>query len=398
MSNISAKVMDWTIVAIFGCTYGIVLEPSPGAYAVCPPVGTGMHSDSPFKDDMVVGLGYCVVLVLITPLGYFNLDDNIKVQVICFVLQNIIFAWWIVAFLARGFVANAAPAFGPPMFNGAMLGQIMVNYAAVMTIPSWVNEKHPSSSPNRGVWSAVIYSTLLYLLVGLMGAFSFACLDGADILSAIARAHGNSIFDQISVYLFPLIVVASSIPIYSIIIRYNLIENHICSTRWANFWAVVFPWLLVIPLTAGNNVFNQVVAITSILFQIPINLIVPFVIYLLARRRYKALQLSKAQQIQDPPVSSLLSINMAWAVRYPRMSRICGRRFTAWMDAPYELAPEHFAFPSHWPERLVRGIAYGFVIASAVFMLVALGVGVSLLIDPLESMNCTLLPANTSGI
>jgi hypothetical protein len=140
----------------------------------------------------------------------------------------------------------------------------------------------------------------------------------------------GSVVDQITVYLFPLIAVASSIPIYSIIVRYNLIENRICSTRWANFWAVVFPWFLAIPLTAvalenalvvvnmncrryviggcvgaatqltqhpqGNAVFNNVVNITSIAFQIPINLIIPFAIYILARRRYTEQQLS----IQGP--------------------------------------------------------------------------------------------------
>jgi hypothetical protein len=35
------------------------------------------------------------------------------------------------------------------------------------------------------------------------------------------------------------------------------------------FFAVIFPWLLAIPLTAGNRVFNQVSNFTSLLFQMP---------------------------------------------------------------------------------------------------------------------------------
>jgi hypothetical protein len=71
-------------------------------------------------------------------------------------------------------------------------------------------------------------------------------------------SSGDSVVDQITVYLFPMIAVASSIPIYSIIVRYNLIENEICSARWANFWAVVFPWVLAIPLTAVGALFAGV--------------------------------------------------------------------------------------------------------------------------------------------
>jgi hypothetical protein len=87
------------------------------------------------------------------------------------------------------------------------------------------------------------------------------------------------------VYLFPIIAVASSIPVFSIIIRYNLMENGICGKFWANVWAVVLPWVLAVPLTAGNTIFNDVITYSSILFQLPINMIIPFWIYILAMRR-----------------------------------------------------------------------------------------------------------------
>ncbi len=88
--------------------------------------------------------------------------------------------------------------------------------------------------------------------VGFLGALAFPNLNGADILTALNRQDAT-IFDQITVYLFPIIVVASGIPVYSIIVRYNLVENNICGLRWANFFAVILPWLLAIPLTAGNK-------------------------------------------------------------------------------------------------------------------------------------------------
>lgn len=45
------------------------------------------------------------------------------------------------------------------------------------------------------------------------------------------------------------------------------------------------PWLLVIPMTAGNQIFNSVSNFSSIAFLLPINFGIPFVIYILAMRR-----------------------------------------------------------------------------------------------------------------
>jgi hypothetical protein len=43
----------------------------------------------------------------------------------------------------------------------------------------------------------------------------------------------------------------SGIPIFSIIARYNLVENRVCRKLFANFWAVVLPWVIAIPFYAG---------------------------------------------------------------------------------------------------------------------------------------------------
>ena len=66
---------------------------------------------------------------------------------------------------------------------------------------------------------------------------------------------------RILVYLFPLMVLATSIPVYSIIVRYNLLQNNVVPkgrslreyiissltsyTAWANIFAVVIPWVVV---------------------------------------------------------------------------------------------------------------------------------------------------------
>ena len=50
------------------------------------------------------------------------------------------------------------------------------------------------------------------------------------------RSHGAShIIAQVCVYLFPAVALLTSIPVYSIIIRYNLMENNICRKCTAFF-------------------------------------------------------------------------------------------------------------------------------------------------------------------
>jgi amino acid permease len=121
----------------------------------------------------------------------------------------------------------------------------VLNYAFVMTVPSWCNEKRRSSNVNKVVWSSVGISTAFFLAVAVFGAMAFPNLGGEDILTKLNQAsNGNSVLTEVSVYLFPIIAVASSIPVFSIIIRYNLMENGICGKLWANIWAVVLPWVI----------------------------------------------------------------------------------------------------------------------------------------------------------
>lgn len=282
---LTVQVMDWTIVRIFGCSCGLILEPHPGFTCVCPATGMCSHSNSPFGDVMVISVGFVVVICMIIPLGYFNLEDNMIVQVICTGIQTLLLFEWVVTFFVRGLHAEALPAFAPGKGQAPVLGQTMLNYAFIMTVPSWCNEKRRSSNVNKVIWSSVGISTFFFLATAFLGALSFPGLQGSDILTAIDRSSDGSIFSQISVYLFPLIAVASSIPVFSIIVRYNLIENGICGPRLANVFAVVLPWVLAVPLSAGNTVFNDVSNYTSIAFLIPINLLIPFIIYIFAMRR-----------------------------------------------------------------------------------------------------------------
>ena len=66
----------------------------------------------------------------------------------------------------------------------------------------------------------------------------------------------------------------AGIPIFSIVIRYNILENGLCGIFWANIWAVVFPWVVALIFYAGSSM-NNLMNYVSLISTIPLNLIVP---------------------------------------------------------------------------------------------------------------------------
>lgn len=60
------------------------------------------------------------------------------------------------------------------------------------------------------------------------------------------------ILADVSVYAFPEVVLVSSIPVFSIIVRYNILESGLMGKHWANFWAVIVPWAIAVPFYTGK--------------------------------------------------------------------------------------------------------------------------------------------------
>jgi hypothetical protein len=67
-----------------------------------------------------------------------------------------------------------------------VLATVMFNYGFVATMPSWLNEKHPSVSVETTTLGSVTFATALYLLLGFFGALS-----GAIPLPAVLVKRGE---------------------------------------------------------------------------------------------------------------------------------------------------------------------------------------------------------------
>lgn len=164
--------------------------------------------------------------------------------------------------------------------NFAVLGTVIFSFTYVVTIPSWCNEKRDDVSVNKSVWSSTIVCSIAYLVFGLLGAMTYQ-----NVASNLLENLSNSPHDatKVCVYIFSLGVIGLGIPLFSIIIRYNLFGGGVCSDKWAAFWGTVFPWLFAWAFYQGSA-FDAFVNWTSLFFNGFINFVIPIAVYLRAKQ------------------------------------------------------------------------------------------------------------------
>jgi len=275
---VCAQIMDDMLISIFKKTCGLVAYPK--VEWICE--HTAVDSSSPFPDHyyMFFTLGYLIVMVLIIPLGLLNLDDNIIVQIGAVILMFCITSSWVIMFFVNGLNPSYMPTFGTPRGIAQIMGNVMFNYSYITTVPSWINESKPSVNIKKSIWMSSSFSTFIFIAIGVFGALSFpAMTNDSNILSVINASHMANTFTRILVYIFPFVVLASSIPVYSIIVRYNLMQNNLLPKIIANAIAVVLPWAIALPFMTGDGL-NQISEWASLFFSSIANFIIPLLLYI----------------------------------------------------------------------------------------------------------------------
>ncbi|EGD79867.1 hypothetical protein PTSG_10151 [Salpingoeca rosetta] len=321
----SAQVMDNAISAIFGHSCGVNV--SPFALEIN---GTRLHesvkgwscidtndieSGNAWGCHLIVSMGFLVALAIAIPMGYFKLDDNMIVQKVAFVLTLLCWLVWLVACFFSSEFGSGGDWHIPAVTDASLsytsqagvLGTILFNFGFVTTVPSWVNEKRPSVSVNRVVWLSTFLCNAVFFIMGIPPAMAFSQYLAGPATGQCAEGHGcaQSIMDiytshrapemlrhnraanfilQMSVYLFPIVAVLSSIPVFSIVIKYNCVENG-WSHRSAFAWGVLFPWVIAIPLLYQPDALNQFITFSSLIFVSFTDFIVPWALYMKLQRR-----------------------------------------------------------------------------------------------------------------
>mmetsp|Transcript_34741 Transcript_34741/g.55878 ORF Transcript_34741/g.55878 Transcript_34741/m.55878 type:complete len:606 (-) Transcript_34741:301-2118(-) len=274
----SGQVLDKALLAA-GAACALELYPDPKFLCITDD-NSDSGSDSVFGDKYVISVGFLAILVISIPLGYLNLDDNIVVQVVSFIGLVVICTAWVVFFGLEGIDASLCPSFAS---NSAAFGYVFFNYSFVITVPSWINEKRPDVTVSSLIWNTTFIGMLFFLLVGILGSMAQKYDGDADLLTVLTGKE-KATWIRVLTFSFPLFALVTSIPVFSIIMRYNLLENRICGTSAANFWSVLMPWMLSLLVYGGNSI-NYILAWAGIVTVGPLNFVVPAWVYLVSSKR-----------------------------------------------------------------------------------------------------------------
>lgn len=327
----SAQVMDNAIAAIFGSSCALNLSPFQNTWTNSSGTDFPLSSSTDFlscidtnNTDMgnawgchvVLTLGFLLTAGMAIPAGMYNLDDNMIIQQVCFWITAGIWCIWFIATVT--YETPDPYGLGLPAINthpvtgsqAGVIGNILFNFGFVTTVPSWINEKEEKVKVNKSLWLSTSLCIIIYLLIGLPGAYVFSdklqgtvtntcyrnVLDSGyncrnDLMQVLtttghpwASSGVASFFLKLTVYLFPIVAIVSSIPVFSIVIKYNLVENGV-SDRVAFLWGVVFPWAISMPLLYMPNILAQFVNFTSLIFVSFTDFIVPFTLYIVLQKR-----------------------------------------------------------------------------------------------------------------
>ena len=81
-----------------------------------------------------------------------------------------------------------------------------------------------------------------YWYLGVFGAMAFPMTMSDNVLTLLANE--STVASKVTTYLFPIAALISSIPVFVIVIRCNLLRGGLCGKRWANFWSNILPWII----------------------------------------------------------------------------------------------------------------------------------------------------------
>lgn len=96
-------------------------------------------------DYYIFTFGFLLTAVLVIPLGFFSLVENIAVQMTSFIVLAGILIQWTVAFAQEGLDTSRLPASGS---NSTMvLGIVIFNYSFITTVkyPEWHAEQNDTN-------------------------------------------------------------------------------------------------------------------------------------------------------------------------------------------------------------------------------------------------------------
>eukprot|EP00550_Attheya_septentrionalis_P006573 CAMPEP_0198290160 /NCGR_PEP_ID=MMETSP1449-20131203/8119_1 /TAXON_ID=420275 /ORGANISM="Attheya septentrionalis, Strain CCMP2084" /LENGTH=421 /DNA_ID=CAMNT_0043988619 /DNA_START=161 /DNA_END=1423 /DNA_ORIENTATION=- len=211
--------------------------------------GCDPFSDQP-EGAFIITLGYLLSALAFLPLGLMDLKENAAWQIFGFLFLLAVSVQFIFVFIQQGLSFGNLSLWGSTW--GHLFGIVLFNFTAVTTVPSLLYEKAPSVGVPHVIHTASILSAVLYIVVGALGAMAIPNVSENMLSSMIAGAFGTT--TQIGASLFAFVIIGLGIPLFSVLMRLNLVGSGLCSQKTGNFFAVYLPWALSWTLYFGESV------------------------------------------------------------------------------------------------------------------------------------------------
>lgn len=273
----TAQVLDYVSMDLFGCAYGIELWPHIGG--VC---GNKMEASSPFGEVKVFSMSFVVLALICVPLAWKNLDDNVVLQWVAVVGLCILAVVWIVILVGQPSFPQPLPALRASSSAWwSLFAVLLFNFALMSALPSWANEKRPEVSVGWSLFLSMGIVVVLYSLLGIIGGLSLGASVYGNLFSDL-NASGSTV-SRLSVIAYPILQNLTSIPVFSIFVKYNLMQMGWLDNAGATIVAFALPWACSIPLYTGRG-FEEISSIGGLVFSTAVNFVVPTALGALALR------------------------------------------------------------------------------------------------------------------
>uniref|UniRef100_A0A7S2LQG8 Amino acid transporter transmembrane domain-containing protein n=1 Tax=Leptocylindrus danicus TaxID=163516 RepID=A0A7S2LQG8_9STRA len=128
----------------------------------------------------------------------------------------------------------------------------MFNYAIVTAVPSWLYEKAPDVKAESAVGQSCLISSIMYVIVGSFGALSIPNVP-PNVLSVLSSGNMGPVA-SIFASMFTFFIVGLGIPLFSVLIRLNLVGSGFCSERVGQHLTTTLPWAISWILYQGEFV------------------------------------------------------------------------------------------------------------------------------------------------
>jgi amino acid permease len=293
----TAQVVDAFVATGHGTTYALDMSTFPPSVVswsdgFCDDVDSGCLPFSPSGySKFIVSLGYVITCVLLLPLCLMDMKDNVNAQLLSFVLLLVFLVEFVWSFFNTGFHRENFKWFGSEWKE--LLGVVLFNFSLTATMPAWLHEKRTDLEPGKIIWSSNAIVVVLYCIVGMTGSMSIKHIP-PNFLAYLSAGHQGNL-TQVCANLFSFFIIGFGIPLFCIIMRYNLVNAGLASHRVGSFLTSVLPWLLSWMLYQGEGII-EVFAWGGLVLNGLIGFILPLVVALYAVRR-KKLAVDTAREI-----------------------------------------------------------------------------------------------------